>query len=149
MARKRNYAAEYARRQERARTLGFESYYARRVRRGAPPSAPRPSGRELRAARGHAGFRDLLRELGDGDIIGIDGAASTRDPTTGRWTNVKIHVIDVNGREHTYTMRNVSDEKVQDLLDRIESVGAISSPAYPIAGLMHVEGPELPEAEAA
>jgi hypothetical protein len=140
--RKRDYAAEYARRQELARGRGFRSYYERRVRLGAGPEAPKPSGQALRAAAGHAGYRDLLRQLRDGDIVGID-PDSTRDPKTGRWTTVVIIVIDSKGREHRYTLRKVDDERVEALLDRIDAVGAIGSPSYPLSLLAPPEAPEL------
>ncbi len=59
--RRRDYAAEYAQRQERARERGFSSYYERRV-----SNVPRG---ERARVRGHRAGRDFLRELGAGDLI--------------------------------------------------------------------------------
>lgn len=140
MARQRNYALEYARRQARARSLGYGSYYERRVRAGAPPSAPKPTGEALARVRGHRGYRDLLRGLRDGDIVQVD-PGSPRDDK-GRWKVVRITVLDAQGNEHTYTLRNVSDEKVRALLERMENVGAISSPAFASGAVGNLLGTE-------
>lgn len=106
---------------------GERSEYARRTA-GAQTS-------EERAERaGHRGYRDLLRNLRDGDIVGLD-PGSERD-AQGRWRVVRVTVLDADGRERTYTIRNVTDKKVRDLIDRMETVGAISSPTYPPAKLL-------------
>lgn len=107
---------------------GVRSEYAKRVAGTQPGSEAR------RAASGHRGYRDLLRGLRDGDIVGID-PGSRRDER-GRWIVVRVTVLGQDGRERTYTLRRVSEDRVRALLDRVESVGAISSPTYPVRKLL-------------
>jgi hypothetical protein len=78
-----------------------------------------------------------LRLLRDGDIVGIDPGSSVRQPD-GTWSTVRISVLDAKGRERVFTLRKVSDERVEGLLGRMEMVGATSSPTYAPAGLLHV-----------
>lgn len=127
--RRRDYAAEYKRRQARARALGYESYYARRVRKGAPPSAPKPSGAALRRARGHAAGRDLARSSRDGDLL--IASLGGRD-LQGRYHRVDVTVIPADGgdeREFTLRGSQLSPEYLQRLVDDLERRGVIFSPS--------------------
>lgn len=131
MARKRDYRAEYARRQERARQLGHKGYYQRRV-------AGAERGTEaFQRARGHRGRADLVRSLRPGDLVGIEPSTSARDKQ-GRWTRVVINVIGEDGaeREYTLTKAQLTDEKLRALIGAIDAAGAIQSPNYPLRSLM-------------
>lgn len=105
MARKRDYAREYARRQARARTLGYQSYYARRIRAGAPPSAPRPVGERLRELRGHASAADLRAVLRSGraEILVQEPGPRNRK---GQVTEVRVTVQLTDGSQRTYRIRS-------------------------------------------
>ena len=135
MARQRDYAAEYRARQERARARGFRDYYEQRTR--VRPGAPKPSREQLAERRGHAGYEDLLRYLrarGEGALVGIDPVGSER-AADGTWKVVRITVLAEDGSERTFTMRKVTDEKVQKLITVIHDAGAIDSPLYPVGKL--------------
>ena len=142
MARKRDYAAEYARRQARARAAGFTSLYAQRVRGGAlaSPLAPRPSGEELAQRRGHRSYSDLIRSFKSGDLITIDSVASERN-AKGQWTRVVLLVLSEDNRtERAYTLsgRALTPAALRLLIDRADAAGAIQSPTYGPARLLPV-----------
>jgi hypothetical protein len=61
---------EQARRDARARNLGYRSDYDYRAHGygRVPPDQPRLAGGELRRARGHASLADLERELAAGNV---------------------------------------------------------------------------------
>lgn len=121
---------------------GVRSEYAKRVQGTAPGSE------ERRRASGHRGYQDLKRALRSGDIVSID-PGSTRD-RRGRWTDVRITVLDADGRERTYRLGKVDEKRVRALVDRMEVVGARSSPRYPVEQLLRSEsGREQLEVEAA
>jgi hypothetical protein len=128
--RPRNYAAEYARRQARARQRGFESYYARRVRGGAAatPETPAPRGERLRRLRGHASGADMRREAGDG--AQVTAQLGGRDGR-GRYHRVDVTVIDPDGREHEYQLqgRRIERDYLEALVADLDARGIIFSPA--------------------
>jgi hypothetical protein len=128
--RQRNYAAEYARRQQRAREQGFGSYYQRRV------AGTRPGTEERARASGHRSFRDLLRSIKEGSIVSIDPVESTRN-ARGQWTVVAITILDEYGDERTFwlTEKQLTDERIRQLIQTIDDKGAIQSPSYPAANL--------------
>lgn len=124
----RDYAAEYARRQARARSLGYKGYYQRRTA-GA-------EGEEKRSKAGHRGYRDLLRYLkanGEGAVVGIDAGASIRS-ADGSWRIVHITVLGADGTERTFRVqgRNLDDARIGELSAVIHDAGAVSSPNYPV-----------------
>lgn len=127
MARKRDYAAEYARRQKRARALGFESYYERRTR--GTPGAAKPSREQLAIRRGHRSSRDLVRELREGDLILCD-ITNVRWNEGRQWFNlIEKTVIPASlGPHREYTLRRVSRERLRRLIDQEIAKGAIFSP---------------------
>src|ERR1035437_5505534 len=104
--RKRDYAAEYARRQAKARSLGYTGYYARRIRLGAPASAPAPRGAELAVRRGHRGKGepgtggDLRGRARDGDLLIASMGARN---AAGEYTNLsrsEEHTSELQSRPH-------------------------------------------------
>lgn len=121
--RERDYSAEYQRRQARARSLGYGSYYERRV-------AGVPRGARARA-RGHRGRADFLRDLGEGDLIIVpEGIGSVTINDRGLYTRMTKLVIDaVTGRARTYVFRNFSRAYLSALIDAEEARGAVWSPA--------------------
>lgn len=125
MARNRDYAAEYRRRQARARALGFESYYKRRVSGAGSPEA------RARAA-GHRGFEGLLRAVKPGSIVAVD-RKPTKD-SRGRITSVDIRVTDEDGSEKLFTLRGrqLTPRNLDRLQQMIEDQDAITSPGYPV-----------------
>lgn len=68
--RKRNYAAEYRRRQELSRERGYSSFYDYRAHGYGKrsPKQERYTGKELRKLRGHAGAADLAALLRTGKV---------------------------------------------------------------------------------
>lgn len=106
MARRRDYAAEYARRSERARELGYGSYYERRVRAGRPPSAEAPTGERLRLQRGHAGPADLEDLLRRGRVLILNQEpVGERDPKTGRYREVRVTAQLDDGSQRSFRLR--------------------------------------------
>ena len=154
MARQRDYAAEYARRQARARALGFESYYERRTR--GRPGAEKPAPEELARRRGHRGTRDFVRSLREGDLIlcditGIeirrrrrmvmqfkpDRRYKTGQRPIGKqrvtvdvYERIDKTVIPANGgREREYTLRRLTREELLETIEEEERRGVIFSPS--------------------
>lgn len=106
MTRRRDYAAEYAARQARARAAGFESYYGRRIRAGAPPSEPRPLGEALRLARGHAGPADLERALRSGRVTILQQTPVGERDEKGRYQEVRVTAQFTDGHQRSYRLRS-------------------------------------------
>jgi hypothetical protein len=132
---KRDYKAAYARRDARARALGFSSYYDQRVRKGRL-SAPRPTGAALRRARGHAGGRDLVGAAGEGDIV-IAGNA-IRD-SRGRFKQIDLSLVDANDgseREFTLSGRQLSKAYLMKLVEDLEAKGVIFNYSYDLRKLV-------------
>ena len=120
MPRRRDYRAEYARRQEIARGKGFASYYERRIRRGAGPEAERPRGGELRKARGHGGLspnvsRGLRRAVAGAEAILVPWAQ--RNPGTGIVYAVGFTVYSPDGDDREYEFRNTDFDSWGDWED--------------------------------
>lgn len=120
MPRKRNYAAEYAARQARARAQGFTGYYGKRVRAGASPSAPAPKGERLRQARGHAGAADLTRTISSGRVEAMTQEAVSRDEA-GRVTTVRVTVMLADGSQRSFTVRG------RDLVDPAKRAALVAA----------------------
>lgn len=106
MARRRDYRAEYRRRQALARKLGYGSYYQRRVRQGAPPSSAAPSGERLRRARGHTGPADLERLLRGGRVSVLNQEPiGARDPDSGQYDEIRVTAMLSDGTQQTFRLR--------------------------------------------
>jgi hypothetical protein len=130
--RRRDYKAEYARRQARARELGYESYYARRVRAGAAPSTPAPTGERLRRARGHNSTTDLLAAVKPGRLV-YSINTSPRDDR-GRFTWVEVTVVDEKGHERNFRLRGrqATNAYLRQLVTDIRDAGGVVGVFYPL-----------------
>lgn len=136
MARKRNYAAENAAREARARELGFASDYDRRVRggAGATPATPKPTGGELSLRAGHRGAAALKGAVREGDHVTI---LSTERGSSGRYTKITLSLFDARtGKETVYVLRGpaLKARRIADLSNAISDAGATQSPDYPLEG---------------
>lgn len=123
---RRDYAAEYARRQARARAAGFRSYYEQRTRRA--PGAEKPPPDVLRRRRGHAGPADLRRDAGAGDQL---TAQLTRRDDQGRYRRIEIAVDSPDGTTTTYRLhgRQLRKDFLLRLVRDLEAAGVTFSPA--------------------
>lgn len=130
MARKRDYKAEYAARQARARAKGFTGYYGQRVRGGAVarPSAPAPRGERLAVARGHRSAADLRQSIRPGSLVLVD---DTRRNKQGKLVAVDLLVIGPDGRERIFTLRGrqISVAALSALAASVDQADAILSPS--------------------
>jgi hypothetical protein len=147
IVRRRDYAAEYRRRQERARAAGFENYYGQRIRGGASratPTTPRATGARLRAARGHASAEDFIRELRPGALVEVTDYGRGAD---GQVRRLGLLVTDEDGREHSYNISHAGlrGGGVAAMLAAVSSAGAIDSPKYGIGDLFEHENPTMEE----
>lgn len=100
-------SSSWERRNERARELGYESYYHYRTAGygSRPPSAERPSGEELARLRGHRGGADLRADVAAGRVAHVDPLESRRDPKTGQIREVALRVTYRDGRQRTFRVR--------------------------------------------
>lgn len=138
MARQRNYAAEYARRQALARERGHTGYYAQRIRGGATssPRAPRPTGRELAQARGHAGARDLLREIEPESLIMVaTNLHNLQTDDSGKWIEIPLTVVSPDGDETEYWLRGITDEELDWLIEQLDELDVDYSPNYDLRAI--------------
>lgn len=93
----RDYAAEYARRQARAKAAGFGSYYEQRIARA---TAKRP-GISRSQARGHRSVADVLRAIQSApggtqvSFMGLDRQAD------GTWRRASILLLAGDGSSET------------------------------------------------
>lgn len=108
MARVRDYAAEYARRQARAREAGFRSYYAKRVAGTAPGSEAR------RRASGHRGPREFEKALRSGRVLAA--------PIRGKYSDqIVADVVFDDGTRRTYILqRSAPDTPAGHRRQRVE-----------------------------
>lgn len=129
MPSKRDYRAAYERRNERARNLGYQSYYDYRAHDNGriPPASARLRGARLARARGHRSAADLRREIKPGELVLVDG---TRRRSDGRYSAIDLRVIGADGTERDYTVTRgqISTAKMAALVDRIEAKGGTLSP---------------------
>jgi hypothetical protein len=139
-SRQRDYAAEYARRQELAREAGFESAYERRILGGAEavPGAERPTGAELGIARGHQA--DVLERDIDKASGGLlewnpqGGDLSSNDQGNFRGVEVVWHNRD--GTSTTRIYRNISYDDLQAILDAAADADITIDANYDLGALI-------------
>src|ERR1035437_8640833 len=132
--RKRDYAAGDARRQAKARSLGYTGYYGRRIRLGAPASVARPRGAVLATRRGHRGKGEpgtgggLRRRARDGDLLIASMGARN---AAGEYTNLSITLVSSDGGEHASLLSGAQSKRAargKGGAER-EAAGGICSPA--------------------
>ena len=132
MARRRDYAAEYARRQERARSLGFGSYYRRRV--------AGTTGEVRARAAGHRSTADFRRAVSSSRTVIVDIQPGTRE--AGRYTSLRVVVTDSKLRQRVYDVPVSSAADVRRIADWIERV----SPDVIVIGVHYVRQAQQEEA---
>lgn len=122
--RQRDYAAEYARRQAKARSLGYGSYYQRRIRAGAPPSAAPARGERLAKLRGHRSSRDLERAIRPGTLL---FAGDFERDADGRLVWIDVRLVDeATGKDRTFRIqgKDMTADTAKRLLSAIDDAGA-------------------------
>lgn len=114
--RNRNYAAEYARRQQLARERGHGSYYEQRIRGGAAakPTAKRPTGETLRQRAGHGKFRAFLRDVQPGALVVLGTHTGDKG-----WDTVPILIYTDDGEEIEYEFEDLTEDELDWLLGEI------------------------------
>jgi hypothetical protein len=127
-----------------ARALGFRNYYEIRIRGGITaaragritPDTPRPTGEELRQARGHAGLFDLVREFPVGGYVqvGVNLGQLNRNDA-GNWDEIPVKVFGDTG-ERDYVLRDLSDDELVWLLGQLADLDADYSPDYDLNSLV-------------
>ncbi len=132
--RKRAVSASYEKRNARARSLGYQSYYDYRAHANGliAPDAPRLRGERLARARGHRSSKDLQRAIRDGSLV-FTSDTSVRGKD-GRFKWVEVTVVDDQGSERTFYLqgRQVSDSNLRKLADYATVHGAIVGVWYPV-----------------
>lgn len=113
-------SAAQERRNERARELGFENDYDRRIR-GGDPSAPRPTGEDLDMARGHRGAADFDRLIHSGSVVSVSVEPGDRN-SLGQWVTALFYVEMANGDTRIYRIRQFTrsflDQLYYDMRDQ-------------------------------
>ena len=130
---RRDYRAEYARRNARARAAGFASYYDYRVRAGSL-EAPRPKGETLRRRRGHAAGKDLVKAAREGDLL----VAQLNRDSKGRFRSIDVTLIHEDGSEQEFTLkgRQLDPAYLRGVEDEIAESGVAQSYGYPIRNVI-------------
>lgn len=143
----------YERRNARARSLGYRSYYDYRAHgNGArPPTAPKLQGEKLRQARGHASAADLRRASLDGALVTTIGEGRKAD---GSYQRLRVIVVDLDGKQREYVLRGKQAEQRQlrKTIAAVSAGGAVFSPSPSLdlqnmiddePGDFDVEAPEM------
>lgn len=140
----RDYAAEYARRQQRARAKGYASYYDFRAHSNGrrAPSAPRLAGEALAKTSGHRSYADLVDNLREGSFVMVDRTGPRDDQ--GRYTWVDIQVLDEYGGSRVFRLRGIrlDRDSLDRLVDEIEAAGAVLSPS-PSLDIRRLHAPQV------
>ena len=108
--RRRNYSAEYRRRNELAKGRGYKDYYDYRAHAYGKrrPSEPKLTGAALRKLRGHATGTDLDRLVKSGRVEFLHVFHKQKDPPEFE----AVAVLD-NDDERTFYLRGASLRRVQ------------------------------------
>lgn len=136
--RKRDYAAEYARRQELARQRGHDSYYEQRIRGGATskPSDKRPTGPELARRRGHSKFGAFLGAVQPESLIAVGANLGTIDRTETGWADIPLIVYTPDGEEIEFEFDHITEDELDWLLDELDYLDVDYSPDYDLKALV-------------
>lgn len=122
---RRDYAAEYRRRQERAREEGYASDYERRM--AGAPEGELLEHTELREyLRGHRGASFLRDYAQEGDAVMIE---DSRD-SAGRFTTLAYYPISPERDARMISIRDLDTDEIRDLLDDLEDEGVAVSAGY-------------------
>jgi hypothetical protein len=125
-------AERYARRNAKARSLGYRNYYDYRIHNHGkiPAGESAPTGEVKQRLRGHRGRVDFLRSLGDGDLISLVSHISTIERTPdGRYRRIDKLVLYTDGDQRTFTLRNLTRAQLIETIAEEERRGAVFSPA--------------------
>ena len=131
--RRRDYAAEYRRRQERARSRGFESYYQERIRGGAKasPDTP-PPGPEVRRRRaGHGGRSAFLDYIREGDVVmRADHLSRIERAGSGRYVAIEKLVVPEDPERPTrrFVMHGLTKAQLARMIEAELQAGAVLTP---------------------
>lgn len=124
-------SAAYEARNVRARALGYQSYYDYRAHGNGriPPTQPALSGAALRAARGHTGPADLVREARPGDLV-----TAVPDPTSrgkdGTYSRVIVTLVGERGeRQYVIRRQQMKGGRLDKLVGALTGAGAFFSPS--------------------
>lgn len=137
-AQRKGAPSAYDKRNARARSLGYTSYYDYRLHANGriPPGPIQLSPAERSRRRGHRGRRDFLASLGEGDLIllpyGISSVEFDEDARGGEGAYVEIVklVVDAEtGSEREYVLRNLTRDELIETIYEEETRGAVFSPA--------------------
>lgn len=125
MANRRDYAAEYQRRQERAQAEGFASDYERRM--ASAPKGESLEDTELREyLRGHRGAGFLRDYAQPGDAVQV---GSERDQD-GRFTTLYYYPEDPGRDVRVISIRDLSTDDLMDLFDDLRDDDVAVSAGY-------------------
>lgn len=100
------------------------------------PETPKPTGQELRRARGHAGARDLLRDFQPGSNIRV--AVNLRQIETddaGDFVEIPLVVTSPDGDEDEYFLRDIDMDELEFLLDELDDLDADYDADYDLGAL--------------
>lgn len=132
MAPRRKLSPAYERRNQRARALGYRSYYDYRAHDNGrlPPDAAPVKGERLGRLRGHRSATDLVRSVKTGSLVMVVNH-SERDASTGQYTWVEVVTVDPSGRERSFRLRGpqLRRRRLERTVTRIERRGGVLSPS--------------------
>jgi hypothetical protein len=127
------HAERYAKRNAKARALGYRNYYDYRVHNHGriPAGEAAPTGEVKQRLRGHRGRVDFLNSLGEGDVISLVSHISTIERTPdGRYRRIdKLVLYADSGDQRIFTLRNLTRAQLIATIADEESRGARFSPA--------------------
>lgn len=126
-------SAAYERRNERAKALGYSSYYDYRAHGNGriPPDKPRLHGADLRRSRGHASRADLLKAARPGALVTAFPDADSRRKD-GSYSRAYVSVIDGDtGREQEFLLsgNQLKGAALVRLLRDLDERGVVFSPS--------------------
>ncbi len=132
--RKRAVSASYEKRNQRARSLGYKSYYDYRAHDNGrlAPTAPRLRGERLARARGHRSGSDLRRAIRDGSLVFTSDTSVRGKDGRFKWVEVTV-LDDQTGSEKTFYLqgRQVTSANLRRIADYATDHGAVVGVWYP------------------